>query len=181
MTRSIKVSTLAAAAAAAAAITMSMITPTVALAEEGPDPAPEGICSGGWRNNVYGYTATHIGKGPIYKDGPGGTIEVTKTTSETAKTSVSGTAGVSVGFAVAEAKAEISRESTTEVTWGTDHRFRRNITSGKYGNTQHGSWGHNAKWEKYYELPNCSKSQRTTGTVKIANNSIGFRYWETTY
>ncbi|MGW6555274.1 hypothetical protein ACWGBV_34030 [Streptomyces sp. NPDC055051] len=158
-----------------------MITPTAASAEEGPDPAPETICSGGWRNNVYGYKAAHMGKGPIYKDGPDGWIEVSKTSSETAKTTISGSAGVSVSFAVAEAKAEISRESTTEVSWGTEHKFRRAIRSGMYGNTQHGSWGHNANWEKYYELPNCAKSQRTTGTVKIANNYIGFRYWETTY
>lgn len=165
--------------AAATMMAASIISPTVALAEEGPEPAPEGVCSGGWRSNVYGYSATHIGSGPIYKDGPGGIIVVTKNEAGAAKTSFTGTAGVSVSFVVGEAKAEISREATNEVSWGTEHQYRRNISSGKYGNTQYGSWGHNATWEKYYELPSCAKSQRTSGTVKIANSSIGFRYWET--
>ncbi|MFB7345753.1 hypothetical protein ACWEP8_38585 [Streptomyces hydrogenans] len=163
----------------AAAIAATMLSPAAATAEEGPEPAPEGVCSGGWRSNVYGYKATHIGRGPVYKSGPGGKIRVTSITAETAKTSFTGTAGVTAKFAVAEAKVEISRESATEVSWGTNYQFEHDITRGKYGSTQYGSWGHNATWEKYYELPSCAKSQRTSGAVKIVNTSMGFRYWET--
>ncbi|MEU8522674.1 hypothetical protein [Streptomyces sp. NPDC048577] len=128
---------------------------------------------------MYGYKAKHIGKGPIYKDGPGGTMVITKTTAESAASSVTGTAGVTVDYAVAQAKAEISVGSEKSVSWGTDHQYRRNVTSGKYGNTQYGSWGHTATWEKYYQLPDCRKSQRTSGGVQVVNKSIGFRYWET--
>lgn len=164
---------------ASAAIAPSVLTPVTAVAaDDSPAPAPD-VCSGGWRSNVYGYKATHIGKGPVYKDGPGGTMVITRTTAEKVGSSISGTAGVTVDFAVSQAKAEVSRESVKEVSWGTDHQYRRNITSGRYGNTQYGSWGHSATWEKYYELPNCRKSQRTSGGVKVVNKAVGFRYWET--
>lgn len=160
-----------------AVITGSFLAPASAVADDG-DRAPAAVCSGGWRKNVYGYKATHIGKGPIYKDGPGGTMIVTRTTSETASTKVSGTAGVTVDYAVAQAKVEVSAEAAKEVSWGSDHSYRRNISGKKYGNTQYGSWGHSATWEKYYELPNCRKSQRTSGKVKVVNKAVGFRYWE---
>ncbi|MEU1277246.1 hypothetical protein [Streptomyces sp. NPDC005805] len=165
---------------ASIAIAASVVTPGAAFAADGgPDPAPAEVCSGGWRKNVYCYKATHIGKGPVYKDGPGGTMVITRTTAEKVGSSVTGTAGVTVDYAVAQAKAEISKESAREVSWSTDHQYRRNVASGRYGNTQYGSWGHSATWEKYYELPNCRKSQRTSGGVKVVNKAVGFRYWET--
>ncbi|OEJ95184.1 hypothetical protein [Streptomyces thermolilacinus] len=104
---------------------------------------------------------------------------ITKTKAAKVATSITGTGGVSVNFAVAEAKAEVSVGAQVEVSWGTDHQYRRNVTAKKFGNAQYGSWGHSATWEKYYELPNCQKSQRTTGGVKVANKAVGFKYWET--
>ncbi|MCH0542356.1 hypothetical protein I3F58_22945 [Streptomyces sp. MUM 203J] len=157
----------------------TLISPVAAFAADGPEPAPEGICSGGWRKNVYGYKATHLGKGSVYKDGPGGTVVVTKIKSETLSTEVGGVAGVSADFVVLEAKAEVSASATKAVTWDTSHQYRRNISRGKYGNVQYGSWGHTATVEKYYQLPDCRKSQRSTGWVKVANEKVGFRYWET--
>ncbi|MFC5955730.1 hypothetical protein ACFP51_14935 [Streptomyces pratens] len=155
----------------------SIMAPVTAVAAD-TDPAPMGVCNGGWRKNVYAYQATHIGKGPIYKDGPGGTMVVTRTTAETAAKKVSGTAGVTVDYAVAQAKVEVSAEAAKEVSWGADHQYRRDISKKKYGNTQYGSWGHSATWEKYYELPDCRKTQRTSGKVKVVNKAVGFRYWE---
>ncbi|MFG3410295.1 hypothetical protein [Streptomyces sp. NPDC048142] len=141
----------------------------------------EGLCRGGWKKNIYGYKAKHHGKGPSYKDGPGGTIVVTRTKSATTTSSVTGTTAISVGYLVAEAKAEISLGSEKSVSWGTDHQYRRDISKGKYGHVQYGSWGHSARWEKYYELPNCKKTQRSSGPVKIVNRETGFRYWQTSY
>ncbi len=166
-------------ASSVAIFAASLVTPVTAVAAEGPDPVAEGVCRGGWKQNVYGYKATHHGKGPKFKDGPGGTIVVTKTTSATVSTTVSGTGGVTVGFAVVEAKAEASGEATASVTWGSSHRYQRDIARNKYGHVQYGSWGHTATWEKYYQLPNCKKTQRKTGPVKIVNKETGYRYWET--
>lgn len=52
---------------------------------------------------------------------------ITRTTAEKVGSSISGTARVTVDFAVAQAKAEISRESVKEVSWGTDHQYRRRV------------------------------------------------------
>ncbi|MET7507612.1 hypothetical protein [Streptomyces albidoflavus] len=129
--------------------------------------------------DIYAQSKKHLGAGPKYKDGPGGTMVLTRTKAGKAATKITAGGGVTVKGIVAEAKAEVSRESVKEVEWGTQHQFRRDIAKKKYGNAQHGSWGHYVKWKKYYELPSCKKSQVTYGTANVANKTIGFRYWET--
>ena len=169
-------------AVAAVALGLLVASPATAYAADpgkDADAVIQGICSGGNRANVFGYKATHLGKGPVYKDGPGGTMTLARITAETVSTSVSGTGGVTASFAVVEAKAEISATSVTSMAWTSSHQYSRNINSNKYGNAQYGSWGHTATWERYYELPDCTKTQRRTGGVRIANTSQGFRYWET--
>lgn len=129
--------------------------------------------------NVYGYKATFFGKGPVYSDGPGGKMTLTKIRAGELGTSISGTVGVSVKAAVVEAKAEVSAGVQAKATWTSSHSYEREIRRGKYGNVQYGVKGHTAKVEKYLTLPDCRKSQRKTGTVKLANKRQGFRYWET--
>ncbi|WP_411079679.1 hypothetical protein [Streptomyces sp. cmx-18-6] len=164
----------------AVAFALILSAPTAAhAAESSSDFGPQGICDGGWKKNVYGYKSKHHGSGPIYKDGPGGEIWVSKIKAGSTSTTVGGKVGVEATFAVGQAKAEISRDTEKSVSWSTTHTYKRKIASKKYGNVQYGSWGHTATWEKYYELPNCKKTQRTTKAVKLANKKVGFRYWET--
>ncbi|MEV1054067.1 hypothetical protein [Streptomyces sp. NPDC049887] len=161
-----------------AALAIAAGVPNVAQADS-PDPASFAICDGGWKTDIYAQSKKHLGKGPIYKDGPGGTMVLTRTQAGTASTAITAGGGVTVSGIVAEAKIEVSRESVAAVSWDTQHQFRRDVTRGKYGNAQYGSWGHSVKWQKYYQLPNCKKTQVTHGTADIANTTIGFKYWET--
>ncbi|MFV2117968.1 hypothetical protein ACE14D_05815 [Streptomyces sp. Act-28] len=118
-------------------------------------------------------------RAPSTKTDPA-TITVSKITAATLSTTVTGTGGVTVDFAVGEAKAEASMNATASVTWTAGRTYTRNTSSStKYENVQYGSWGHTAVWEKYYELPDCTKSRRTSGSVRVANTSVGFRYRET--
>lgn len=96
--------------------------------------------------DIYAQSKKHLGAGPKYKDGPGGTMVLTRTKAGKAATKITAGGGVTVKGIVAEAKAEVSRESVKEVEWGTQHQFRRDIAKKKYGNAQHGSWGHYVKW-----------------------------------
>ncbi|MFD3482015.1 hypothetical protein [Streptomyces sp. NPDC058665] len=150
-----------------------------AVAESGDEAGPLGRCDRVWVKNVYGYKSKHHGKGPVYKDGRGGTITVEKIKAGEFETSVSGTVGVTAKAAVAEAKAEVSAGAAVKTSWNTKHSYSHKISRNKYGNVQYGSWGHTARVEKYLTLPNCKKSQRKTGTAKISNSKQGFRYWET--
>ncbi|MDQ0847900.1 hypothetical protein [Streptomyces sp. V1I6] len=167
-----------AAIMAVAIFAISAGVPGIAQADS-PDPAPADVCDGGWKVDIYAQSKKHLGQGPKYKDGPGGTIVLTRTEAGSASTKITAGGGVTVSGIVAEAKVGVSRESVKEVSWDTQHQFRRDITRNKYGNAQHGSWGHNVKWQKYYQLPNCRKTQITYGTADVANKTIGFRYWET--
>jgi hypothetical protein len=167
-----------AAVAVVAMCAVAAVTPGVAHADS-PDPAPADVCSGGWTTDIYAQSKKHLGNGEKYKDGPGGTMVLTRIKSGSASTKITAGGGVSVSGIVAEAKIEVSRESVKEISWETQHQYRRNITRNKYGNAQYGSWGHNVKWQKYYQLPNCRKTQISYGTAEIANQTVGFRYWET--
>lgn len=156
-----------------------LAAPSTAAAAGSGDTGTLGRCDRVWVKNVYGYKSTFFGKGPVYSDGPGGKMTLTKIKAGELGTSISATTGVSVKAAVAEAKAEFSANVQVKATWTTSHSYEREIRRGKYGNVQYGVKGHTAKVEKYLTLPDCSKSQRKTGTVKLANKRQGFRYWET--
>ncbi|MGW6791618.1 hypothetical protein [Streptomyces chartreusis] len=152
---------------------------TAVAADAGGDAGPLGRCDRVWVKNVYSYKSKFFGKGPVYSDGPGGKMTLTKIEAGEMGTQITGTVGVSVKAAVAEAKAEVSASAQTKATWTSSHSYEHKIKSNKYGNVQYGVKGHTAKVEKYLTLPDCSKSQRKTGTVKLANKRQGFRYWET--
>lgn len=167
-----------AAFAVVAVCAITVATPGVAFADS-PEPAPLNVCDGGWKTDIYAQSKKHLGKGPIYKDGPGGTMVLTRVKSGSVATKITVGGGVSVSGIVAEAKAEVSRESVKEVSWETQHQYRRDISRNKYGNAQFGSWGHHVKWQKHYQLPNCKKTQISYGEADVANKTVGFKYWET--
>ncbi|AZM60578.1 MULTISPECIES: hypothetical protein [unclassified Streptomyces] len=104
---------------------------------------------------------------------------LTRVKSGSVATKITTGGGASVSGIVAVAKAEVSRESVKEVSWDTQHQYRRDIHRNKYGNAQFGSWGHYVKWQKYYQLPNCKKTQISYGTADVANKTVGFKFWET--
>ncbi|MEU3050303.1 MULTISPECIES: hypothetical protein [unclassified Streptomyces] len=90
-----------------------------------------------------------------------------------------GSASIGAIIADVDVKLEGSIEARFEYSWDTTVRYERNITRGKYGNARYGTWGKKAYWEKYYQLPTCKKTQRSTGTADVVTNSEGWKFWET--
>ncbi|WP_262286640.1 hypothetical protein [Micromonospora sp. MA102] len=117
--------------------------------------------------------------GAYFKDGPGGSmsVSVTKSTTITATATVS--AGATVSGIVAEAKIEVSASIAQSNTITVGHTFNHNITAGKYGNAQYGSWGYNVGWRYYYTSASCSTALKSSGTAKVPTSAEGWRYWET--
>ena len=103
-------------------------------------------------------------QGTPFKDGPGGIMVV--------KVEVSGI--------VAKAKVSINASIRTEFGVSVGHEYRRNVTSGKYGHLQYGSWGYSVKWAKYEtSADRCGKKLIKSGTAKLPTSEIGRHYWET--
>ncbi|MFD3331267.1 hypothetical protein ACFWV1_01200 [Streptomyces sp. NPDC058700] len=118
--------------------------------------------------------------GTSFKDGPGGTMVVKVEKSGKINREVSVGGEVEVSGIVAKAKVSISATVGTEVGVSVGHEYRRNVTSGKYGHLQYGSWGYSVKWAKYEtSADRCGKKLIKSGTAKLPSSEVGWRYWET--
>ncbi|MGA5239455.1 hypothetical protein ACPCAI_30710 [Streptomyces cinereoruber] len=118
--------------------------------------------------------------GTSFKDGPGGTMVVKVEKSGKVQREVSAGGEVEVSGIVAKAKVSISASIGTEVGISIGHEYRRNVTSGKYGHLQYGSWGYSVKWAKYEtSADRCGKKLIKSGTAKLPTSEVGWNYWET--
>lgn len=115
----------------------------------------------------------------IYKDGPGGTISVSVTQSGTVSSTATVTASVKVSDIVTEAKVDVSASVTSSTSITVGHTYSHNITAGKYGNAEYGSWGYNVVWKQWQNYSNCTSSLIAQGTGKLTSNAVGWKYWET--
>ncbi|TXS05202.1 hypothetical protein EAO70_36855 [Streptomyces sp. adm13(2018)] len=118
--------------------------------------------------------------GTSFKDGPGGTMVVRVEKAGKITREVSAGGEVEVSGIVAKAKVSISASIGTESTVTVGHEYRRNVTNGKYGHLQYGSWGFSVKWAKYEtSADRCGKKLLKSGTAKLPTSELGWRYWET--
>ncbi|MFJ6371638.1 hypothetical protein ACIQK5_26085 [Streptomyces virginiae] len=118
--------------------------------------------------------------GTSFKDGPGGTMVVKVERAGKVLREVSAGGEVEVSGIVAKAKVSVSAKIGTEVGITVGHEYRRNVTSGKYGHLQYGSWGYNVKWAKYEtSADRCGKKLVKSGTAKLPTSEVGWNYWET--
>ncbi|WP_327739867.1 hypothetical protein OG749_44450 [Streptomyces nojiriensis] len=118
--------------------------------------------------------------GTSFKDGPGGTMVVRVERSGKVLREVSAGGEVEVSGIVAKAKVSISAKIGTETGITVGHEYRRNVTSGKYGHLQYGSWGYSVKWAKYEtSADRCGKKLLKSGTAKLPTSEVGWNYWET--
>jgi hypothetical protein len=129
--------------------------------------------------SITGHSSYFLGSGPVYKDGKGGTIQVSVTRATTVTASLSSTAEVSVSDIVASAKLSVSASITSAVAVTVGHTYTHPISSTKYGNAQYGSWGYRVNWEKTRDNGNCTTTVLATGTATLPISSVGWRYWET--
>ncbi|MCZ0980447.1 hypothetical protein O1L60_19625 [Streptomyces diastatochromogenes] len=119
--------------------------------------------------------------GTSFKDGPGGTMVVKVETG--GKLKIEGTAGfeTEISGVVAAAKAKVDATLGAEASITIGHEYRRNISNGKYGHAQYGSWGRKVAWKKYTtSADRCGKTLVRSGTFNIPDwDEIGWHYWET--
>lgn len=81
--------------AVVATCVITVATPGVASADS-PEPAPLRVCDGGWKTDIYAQSKKHLGRGPIYKDGRGGTMVLTRVKSGSVATKITTGGGASV-------------------------------------------------------------------------------------
>lgn len=155
---------------------------TIALA-----PSASAACADSGTHYSVSATSTYIPfKGiPVFRDGRGGEIEVSRSYSGSASYQVTAGAETEVGAVLAKAKVSISASLTKTNTTTTTHTYRHTISSTKYGHAQYVSWGKNVSWRKYQIYTGsggaCAVRTLATGKIKFPTNSEGWRYWETTY
>ncbi len=115
---------------------------------------------------------------PVFKDGKGGKLSVTKNYSTTFKFSVVAGAEAEAGVVFAKAKASlnigIEKSWTTSVT----HNYEHKISKNRYGNVKYVNETRVVSWRKSVMDRRC-KVTVTRGKVRFPTKSEGWRYWET--
>jgi hypothetical protein len=123
------------------------------------------------------YNVPYIGV-PTFKDGPGGSITVSRIYSGTAKASVTAGAEAEAGVVLAKAKASISITLGMEFTVSTQHSYTRKITKGKYGHVQYVSYGQKLTYTKTVIDAKCATKSYSRWAI-FPSTEEGWRYWET--
>ena len=100
---------------------------------------------------------------PTFKDGPGGTITVSRAYSGSATFTVTAGAESEVGAVLAKAKVSLSASLALSNSTTTTHTYSRGIAAGKYGHVQYVSWGQTVTYRKYRINSNCSTTTLATG------------------
>jgi hypothetical protein len=116
---------------------------------------------------------------PTFKDGPGGTITVSRAYSGSATFTVTAGAESEVGAVLAKAKVSLSASLALSNSTTTTHTYSRGIAAGKYGHVQYVSWGQTVTYRKYRINSNCSTTTLATGKIKYPSSEEGWYYWET--
>ncbi|GAA2095756.1 hypothetical protein GCM10009841_07110 [Microlunatus panaciterrae] len=116
---------------------------------------------------------------PIYKDGKGGTMSLTRDFTKSASYQVTAGAETEAGAILAKAKVSISASLTKTNSSTVTHNYSHKISSNKYGHAQYVSWGKKVYWKKYRDTPTCTTQLIAKGAIKFPTNQEGWRYWET--
>lgn len=116
---------------------------------------------------------------PTFKNGPGGTLSVTKDYAGSASFQVTAGAESEVGAVLAKAKVSVSASLTLSNSSTVTNNYSHTITPGKYGHAQYVSWGRKVSWKKYYVDYRCYTTTKATGTINFPANEEGWYYWET--
>jgi predicted RecA/RadA family phage recombinase len=116
---------------------------------------------------------------PVFRDGPGGTLTVTKSYSGSVSATISSGASVSVSGVVASAQVSVSASLTGELSTSATNQYSRKITSGKYGNAEYISYGDYIKWAEKRTNSNCTTTTLASGVLAVPTHTQGWYYWET--
>lgn len=143
-----------------------------------------GVCSRAQKTPTYFLAATDtqvpFKNVPVFKNGRGGKMIMSRSYSGTAQAQVTAGAEVEVGAVLAKAKATISASLTKSNTTQTTNTFERNIRPRWYGNAQYVSWGKQVRYVKYDRPTSCpQKRALASGTINFPALKEGWNYWET--
>jgi hypothetical protein len=117
---------------------------------------------------------------PVFKDGKGGTMQMSRSYTGTASAQVTVGAEVEVGPVFLKAKASVSGTLMKSNTTATDHGFNRHIRSGWYGHMRYVSWGKQVRYVKYDRPYICgAKMVLARGTINFPGLAEGWMFWET--
>ena len=120
-------------------------------------------------------------KDPIYKDGPGGRLTVSRTKVKSVSAVVTAGAEAEVGAVLAKAKVSISASLSMTQSVETKHEYTHPIKRNMYGNAQHVVWSKTVSWRKYRVYSKaggvCATRTIATGKIKYPKNAEGFRFW----
>jgi hypothetical protein len=116
---------------------------------------------------------------PVFRDGPGGSLTVTKSYSGSASATVTAGASVSVDAVVASAQVSVSASLTAEISTAATNTYSHKITSGKFGNAEYVSYGDYIKWTHKRTNTDCSTTTLASGTLAVPSKTQGWYYWET--
>jgi hypothetical protein len=117
---------------------------------------------------------------PPFRDGPGGTLIVSKTTAGTVGAQVTAGAQLEVGAVFAKAQVSISASLSQSVTTTVSHTFSHAITPGRFGNVRYVSNGRRVSWSKFRTVGNtCNLAFVGSGVINFPSDSEGWFYTET--
>lgn len=117
---------------------------------------------------------------PTFRNGPGGTLSVTRGYSGTTTFAISVGASIDVGPVLAQAQLSVDASLTQSNTTSATNTYSRKITAGKFGNVQYVSYGKKVNFRKYRLNADCSTTTLTSGgSITYPSSVEGWYYWET--
>lgn len=123
---------------------------------------------------------TRFSEVPTFRNGPGGTLSVTRSYSGSTTFSIAVGASIDVGPVLAQAKMSVDASLTQSNSTSATNTYSRKITAGKFGNVQYVSYGKKVNFRKYRLNADCSTTTLTSGgSITYPSSVEGWYYWET--
>jgi hypothetical protein len=116
---------------------------------------------------------------PVFKDGPGGTLSVTKNFTTSVSYQVTAGAESEAGVIFAKAKVSISASLMKTNSSSITHNYTHTISPHRYGHVEYVSWGKTVYWKRWQQYGNCTSKVVRSGTIKFPTSQEGWYYWET--
>lgn len=117
---------------------------------------------------------------PTFRNGPGGTLSVTRSYSGSTTFTITVGASIDVGPVLAQAKLSVDASLMKSNSTSATNTYSRKITAGKFGNVQYVSYGKRVSFRKYRLNADCSTTTLTSsGSITYPSSVEGWYYWET--
>ncbi|WP_344113517.1 hypothetical protein [Kribbella alba] len=115
---------------------------------------------------------------PIFTNGKGGTLSVSKQTNKAVSYGVVAGAESEVGAVLAKAKVSISANLTKTNSSTVINGFSHTIRPAYYGHVKYVSDGKRVSWVKKRQNGNCTYTTIGSGVINFPSISEGWDYWE---